>query len=355
MKAIEMAPITASRRRTKNLPRRTPETHLNRQLPVVKQAERPIENACSAVHHRLAACGCSIFMRLRIGIVLTAAFGVLAVAGASPARVTGVTISDTRAVADSYVNNTSSQTRRQNYGSAIELKAQGAPEMRSYLRFNVSGLSGVVTNATLRLYARASSSTGYSVRGVAQNSWNESTITWRNAPAVSPTITASSGPLSAGVWSEVNVTPLVNGNGTFSFALTSTAATAVSLASRETGANAPELIVQAVDDVPPSVLLTSPANGANTSDTTPFLAGTGGTLPGDTPSVTVKVYAGSTPTGTPVQTRLATVGAGGSFAVEASPALAEGTYTARAEQTDVVGNVGLSNANTFTIVPPGAG
>ena len=29
-------------------------------------------------------------------------------------------------------------------------------------------------------------------------------------------------------------------------------------------------------------------------------------------------------------------------------------YTARAEQSDVVGNVGFSNANTFTIVPPGA-
>ena len=276
------------------------------------------------------------------------------VGGAAPWAVAGNTFSTSTPVADAYVSNESPQARRVNYGAALELKAASNPELRSYLRFNVSGLSGVVTSATLRVYSNAASSIGYDVRGVTQNGWGESTITWRNAPAAAATITASSGPLTAGAWSTTNVTPLVTGNGTFSFALTSTSTTALRLASRETGATAAQLEVVAVDNVPPNVVMTSPANGASTGDPTPLLAGTGGTAAGDSATVVVKVYSGPVVSGLPVQERTASVGAGGAFAVEAAPALAEGVYTVRAEQSDAGGNLGLSNPNTFTIVPPGA-
>src|SRR6186997_1973565 len=200
--------------------------------------------------------------------VLTLALLAL-VGGAAPWAVAGNTFSTSTPVADAYISNESPQARRVNYGAALELKAASSPELRSYLRFNVSGLSGVVTNATLRVYANAASSIGYDVRGVTQNGWAESTITWRNAPTVASTITASSGPLSAGAWSQTDVTPLVTGNGTFSFALTSTSSTALVLASRETGTTAARLEVTAEDNVSPNVVLTSPANGASTSDTTP--------------------------------------------------------------------------------------
>jgi hypothetical protein len=39
----------------------------------------------------------------------------------------------------------------------------------------------------------------------------------------------------------------------------------------------------------------------------------------------------------------------GSWSTEASPALADGTYTARAEQGDLAGNTGYSDAHTFTV------
>jgi Bacterial Ig-like domain len=289
--------------------------------------------------------------RLIISVVIAALICVIG--GAAPVALAGSTYSTSTTVADSYVSDENARTRRANYGSELVLKVASTPELRSYLKFNVSGLSGIVTSATLRVHSNSSSSVGYDVRGVTQNNWNESSITWRNAPSVSPTITASSGPLTAGAWTQTNVTPLVTGNGTYSFALTSTSISALLLASRETGATAAVLEVVATDDVPPSVVMTSPANGGSTSDSTPRLAGTGGTATGDSSSVVVNVYSGPDPSGQPIQERTATLGTGGAFAVDAAPALAEGIYTVQAEQSDIAGNTGLSNANTFTVVPPG--
>jgi hypothetical protein len=104
------------------------------------------------------------------------------------------------------------------------------------------------------------------------------------------------------------------------------------------------------DGVAPSVTLTDPANGLADVSSTPTFSGAAGTDLGDSATVTVKVYAGPVASGTPVQTRQATR-SGASWSVAASPALANGTYTARAEQSDAAGNLGLSSANTFTVGP----
>jgi hypothetical protein len=103
------------------------------------------------------------------------------------------------------------------------------------------------------------------------------------------------------------------------------------------------------DTTAPAVTLTAPADGLRTANTTPTFSGTAGTAGGDAASVTVRVYSGSTPTGDPIRTLSATIGAGGAYSVTPSAPLAEGTYTARAEQADDAGNVGLSAANTFVI------
>ncbi len=57
-------------------------------------------------------------------------------------------------------------------------------------------------------------------------------------------VTATSGPFGTGVWTTVDITPLVTGNGFYNFALTTTSGTAFSLASREAGGNAPQLIIE---------------------------------------------------------------------------------------------------------------
>ena len=107
-------------------------------------------------------------------------------------------------------------------------------------------------------------------------------------------------------------------------------------------------------DVAPVVTLATPADGSSTNDSTPTFSGTAGTAFGDSATVTVKVYAGPAPSGTPVQTLDATRDSFGNWSIDASDPLTTGTYTAQAEQSDLDGNVGLSSANTFSIdaTPP---
>jgi parallel beta-helix repeat protein len=146
-------------------------------------------------------------------------------------------------VADAYVNEASPGT---NYGSNATLRVDGSPIVNSYLRFNVQGLSGSVTSAKLRIYANSNQSSGFQVHDVTNDTWVESAITYSGpnaGPAISPTAVATTGPVTAGVTYEFNVTSLVAGNGLVSFGLKTTHTTALSLASRES-ANAPQLVVE---------------------------------------------------------------------------------------------------------------
>ena len=135
-------------------------------------------------------------------------------------------------------------------------------------------------------------------------------------------------------------------------ALTSSATSPLSFASRETG-TPPRLIVETADLTLPAVTLTTPAAGSMTNQSQPSFAGAAGTAAGDLPTVTVNVYGGTVASGTPVQT-LTTTAVGGAWAAAANAALAEGVYTAQAQQADDEGNVGRSSANTFTVdtTPP---
>jgi len=143
-------------------------------------------------------------------------------------------------VADSYVNETSPTT---NYGSQTSLRTDGSPIMRSYLRFNVQGLSGNVTRATLRVFANTASSAGCSASSLSNNTWTESTINYNNAPPVGGAL-GSSGSFGAVVWINIDVTAYITANGTYNLALTPLGTTAISFASRESGGNAPQLVIE---------------------------------------------------------------------------------------------------------------
>ena len=95
--------------------------------------------------------------------------------------------------------------------------------------------------------------------------------------------------------------------------------------------------------------LVTPADDSATNDSTPTFSGSAGIGPDDSPTVTVKVYSGSDTGGTLVQTLIALRDGAGAWSVDATPALADGTYTAQAEQLDLGENVGFSSANTFTV------
>ena len=104
-----------------------------------------------------------------------------------------------------------------------------------------------------------------------------------------------------------------------------------------------------VDTTPPGLSLTSPPTGTSTTNTRPTFSGAAGTATGDESAVLVKLYAGATVAGTPIQSLVTTRQPGGLYSVTASTALGGGTYTAQAEQADAAGNTGVSPATTFIV------
>ncbi len=103
-----------------------------------------------------------------------------------------------------------------------------------------------------------------------------------------------------------------------------------------------------VDTSAPVVAVTAPTAGAVLNSSKPTLSGTAGQASGDDSSVVLKLYAGSTTSGNLVQTDKVTR-SGANWTTGAVAALADGTYTALAEQSDEAGNVGKSAAVTFAI------
>ncbi len=142
------------------------------------------------------------------------------------------------ASADAYVSSARPDVNR---GSSHVLRTASRPKIVSYLTFSVSGLSGTVTAATLRLWADVADLRGVAVHA-APGSWHEDSITASNAPAVGDTV-AVTGMVGAKTWATADVTPLVAGNGVVSMALTQVGSGSGQYDSRE-GVHPPELIVQ---------------------------------------------------------------------------------------------------------------
>jgi hypothetical protein len=105
------------------------------------------------------------------------------------------------------------------------------------------------------------------------------------------------------------------------------------------------------DLIPPSVTLAQPADGASLASSSVTSSGTAGSSPGDSSTVMVKVYSGTSATGTPAQTLTAIRQPDNSYSVSAT--LVDGTWTAQSEQQDSAGNIGKSSANTFTVATVG--
>jgi len=142
--------------------------------------------------------------------------------------------------ADSYASSSFPTT---NYGTSTQLRVDGSPIVNSYVRFTVTALNGAsIQRVRLLFYMNSGSSAGLQALTVADNTWGEKNITYGNAPPMSSVI-ASSGGVTAGTWATIDVTSYVTGEGTYSFGIITPGSTAISFASRESGATAPQLIV----------------------------------------------------------------------------------------------------------------
>ena len=127
-----------------------------------------------------------------------------------------------------------------NSGTVARLDVD-SPGEQSYIRFNVTGVSGAVQSATLRLFVRNSSSNAPSLY-FTSNTWTETGITWNNKPAAIGPAIADVGSASSGTWSEYDLTGDITGNGTYDFVLLPDGSDGIQYDSRE-GASPPQLVV----------------------------------------------------------------------------------------------------------------
>ncbi len=82
---------------------------------------------------------------------------------------------------------------------------------------------------------------------------------------------------------------------------------------------------------------------------TPTLTGTAGTQPTDANQAALLVYSGSGASGSPERVLMGSVGSGGRFAVQVTPALSDGAYTAYAAQSNTSGGVSFSSPVEFRV------
>jgi hypothetical protein len=163
-------------------------------------------------------------------------------------------------VADTYARSTEPE---RNFGAWTTLRTDASPYVGSFLRFDPDGLGAPISRAILRVYANSANTGTIDVRGVASNAWEESTLTYRNMPAVLSVVDSASR-FGAGTWLEWDVTPLLRSNDPVSFGLTSTTITATSLASRESD-HRPQLIVTFASSSSPRASVPSPSPSLDAS------------------------------------------------------------------------------------------
>jgi hypothetical protein len=127
-----------------------------------------------------------------------------------------------------------------NYGLVSRLYADISGE-ESYLRFTVTGVTGAVQDATLRLFAVNGSVNGPAVYGTS-SAWTETGLTWNNRPPATTGALANAGAFGANIWVEYNLTAHVTGNGTYDFVLLADSTDGATFYSRE-GSSPPQLVL----------------------------------------------------------------------------------------------------------------
>jgi hypothetical protein len=191
------------------------------------------------------------------------------------------------AAADAKVNEGSPTT---NYGTATSLLVDGGTGVaqNTFIRFNASGISGSVQSARLRVFSGTDGTANGPAAYLADNNWTESGtggVNWNTQPALSSGDFDNKGAITASTWTEYDVTALISGNGTYTFALVADSTDGVNFSSRE-GTNPPQLVVTLGTGTPAATATPSPTG---TMSPTP----TSTSIPATTPTPTATASSGS--------------------------------------------------------------
>ncbi len=143
-----------------------------------------------------------------------------------------------------------------NYGAAttLEIRLQSQETLHSYLRFEVTGISGTISSAKLRLHVYKSVDSGGSVYAVSNDYLNTTTpwtetgspgLLWGNAPSLDDGVLLNTmGAVVSGTWVEFDVTAAIQGEGTYSFCLGTDSSNRAAYRSKEAAENQPVLILE---------------------------------------------------------------------------------------------------------------
>lgn len=167
-------------------------------------------------------------------------------------------------VDDAYIRADSLNT---NFGSDPILQVDASALKNFLIKFNVTGLSGQqITSAKLRLYNVGTSVAGGDYYAVTDQTWQEETLTWGNAPAAGALV-GSLGQVNNGSWYELDLTTFITGEGTYSLRVSSPSSDGADYSSKE-GANPPELVLSLTAGAPTNTPVPPTATNTATSTST---------------------------------------------------------------------------------------
>ena len=208
-------------------------------------------------------------------------------------------------VGDAYVH---SARPERNFGNSSALRADGSPQMLSYMRFDLRNIAEF-DEARLQFYAASSHRAGVNFY-LTDGSWQESSVTYANGPGPSFGPIGSSGRLTRGRWFSIDVTNVARPGMVLNLIMMTDSKTQVKLASRESGSKAPRLTLSGAletptpepptataTDMPPAVPTSTPTPTNTPGDPTPTFTSTPTSTPIPTPTVVP-----NTPTPTPTST-----------------------------------------------------
>ena len=161
-----------------------------------------------------------------------------------------------KAEADAYVQE---ESPRVNAGTSADLQVIRVPgqSVESYIRFNISGVSGSVQKALLRVYSTTETAEDGPALYTTENTWTETKITWENRPARASRASGDLTFVRKFSWMDYDVSALVTGDGMYSFVLAGDTDEGVLLSSRESS-NGPELILTLASSTPTAALESTP-------------------------------------------------------------------------------------------------
>ena len=234
--------------------------------PTLPRTQRP-DNRTALVMKWLIALGLMTIVAMNVSSVLPV-MSPPTVQTSTPTEV--VSALTFKAEADAHVQE-GDPTANTGTSADLEVIRERGQSAESYLRFTVSGLSGAVQSARLRVYSTTETAEDGPALYTTENTWTETEVTWENRPTRAVTASGDQTLVRKFGWVEYDVTALVTGDGTYSFVLAGDTEEGLLFSSRESS-NGPELIITVASATPTAAAATPDGTTTEAGDALTFTA-----------------------------------------------------------------------------------